>query len=84
MAGLPGDAENLAIVRAILAMADSLGLGVTAEGVETLEQAQCLRDMKCGFLQGFYFSRGIAANEIPALLRQRWSLKPPMVMDEAI
>ena len=84
VAGLPGDAENLAIVRAILAMADSLGLGVTAEGVETLEQAQCLRDMKCGFLQGFYFSRGIAANEIPALLRQRWSLKPPMVMDEAI
>ena len=84
VAGLPGDAENLAIVRAILAMADSLGLQVTAEGVETLEQAQCLRDLKCGFLQGFFFSQGIAANKIPALLRQRWSLNQPLAMDAII
>jgi diguanylate cyclase (GGDEF)-like protein/PAS domain S-box-containing protein len=72
--GLPGDAENLAIVRAILAMANSLGLSVTAEGVETLAQAQCLRDLNCEFLQGFFFSQGIGAAEIPALLRQRLSL----------
>ena len=81
VAGLPGDAENLAIVRAILAMADSLGLSVTAEGVETLEQAQCLRDLKCDFLQGYFFSPGIAATQIPALLRQRWSLSPPGLVD---
>ena len=74
VAGLPADAENLAIVRAILAMASSLGLSVTAEGVETLAQAQCLRDLNCDFLQGFFFSQGIASTEIPALLDKRWSL----------
>ena len=74
VAGLPGDAENLAIVRAILAMATSLSLCVTAEGVETLAQAQCLRDMNCDFLQGFFFSQGIAAADIPALLGRWWSL----------
>lgn len=84
VAGLPGDSENLAIVRAIMAMADSLGLGVTAEGVETLEQAVCLRDLKCDFLQGFVFSQGIAAAEIPALLRKQWSLDPPLVIEAAV
>jgi EAL domain-containing protein (putative c-di-GMP-specific phosphodiesterase class I) len=84
VAGLPGDAENLAIVRAILAMADSLGLSVTAEGVETLEQAQCLRALKCDFLQGFFFSQGVPASDIPALLRQQWSLNPPLVMDAIV
>ena len=74
VAGLPADAENLAIVRAILAMASSLGLSVTAEGVETLAQAQCLRDLNCDFLQGYFFSQGIASTEIPALLEKRWSL----------
>ena len=74
VAGLPADTENLAIVRAILAMASSLGLSVTAEGVETLAQAQCLRDLNCDFLQGFFFSQGIASTEIPALLDKRWSL----------
>ena len=74
VAGLPADTENLAIVRAILAMASSLGLTVTAEGVETLAQAQCLCDLNCDFLQGFYFSQGIGAAEIPALLEKRWSL----------
>ena len=74
VAGLPADAENLAIVRAILAMASSLGLSVTAEGVETLAQARCLRDLNCDFLQGFFFSQGISGTEIPALLDKRWSL----------
>jgi diguanylate cyclase (GGDEF)-like protein/PAS domain S-box-containing protein len=84
VAGLPADTENLAIVRAILAMADSLGLSVTAEGVETLAQAQCLRDLKCDFLQGFFFSHGIAAAEIPALLDQIWSLNTPLAINDTV
>ena len=79
--GLPGDAENHAIVRAILAMADSLGLSVTAEGVETLEQAQALKAMACNFLQGFFFSRSVVAEHVPHLLRQRWMLDAPMTVD---
>jgi EAL domain-containing protein (putative c-di-GMP-specific phosphodiesterase class I) len=72
--GLPEDAENLAIVRAILAMSSSLGLTVTAEGVETLEQAQVLKSMACGTLQGYFFSKPVPAAAIPDLLSQCWLL----------
>ena len=72
--GLSGDGENRAIVRAILVMADSLGLTVTAEGVETLEQAQALKAMSCDTLQGYYFSRPVDAQAVPALLAQQWAL----------
>jgi diguanylate cyclase (GGDEF)-like protein len=74
VSGLPHDGESQAIVRAILAMADSLGLNVTAEGVETLEQAQALHAMGCEALQGYLFSRPVPAARIPALLAQGWSL----------
>ncbi len=74
VSGLPDDSENRAIVRAILAMADSLGLSVTAEGVETLEQAQALKTMACNLLQGYYFSKPVPAAAIPELLTRRWSL----------
>ena len=82
--GLPGDAENLAIVRAILAMADSLGLSVTAEGVETLEQAQALKAMACKFLQGFFFSKPVVAADVPAQLARHWTLDAPMTLDPII
>jgi EAL domain-containing protein (putative c-di-GMP-specific phosphodiesterase class I) len=71
--GLPDDLESYAIVRAILAMAKSLGLSVTAEGVETMEQARVLRGMACDSLQGYFFSKPVPAAEIPALLSQCWS-----------
>ena len=72
--GLPDDLESHAIIRAILAMADSLSLSVTAEGVETLEQAQVLKNMACGFLQGYFFSKPVPAEAIPELLPQVWDL----------
>lgn len=72
IAGLPDDLENMAIVRAVLAMADSLGLRVTAEGVETLAQAQLLKSMACGSLQGYFFSKPVPAAEMVGLLSQAW------------
>jgi diguanylate cyclase (GGDEF)-like protein/PAS domain S-box-containing protein len=72
--GLPEDGENLAIVRAILAMTQSLGLRVTAEGVETLAQAQLLKGLDCASLQGFFFSRAVPAAEVPELLDKCWLL----------
>ena len=48
--------ESAAIVRAILALAQALGLDVVAEGVETASQLQRLQEMGCGKLQGFYFA----------------------------
>jgi PAS domain S-box-containing protein len=72
--GLPQDSENHAIVRAILVMADSLGLGVTAEGVETVQQAQALKAMNCASLQGYYFSLPVEAGNIPDMLDRHWRL----------
>ena len=70
--GLPDDGESLAIVRAIAGLARSFGFGLTAEGVETLEQARVLRELGCDVMQGYYFSPPVAAGDIPALLAARW------------
>jgi diguanylate cyclase (GGDEF)-like protein/PAS domain S-box-containing protein len=73
---------NTAIVGAVLAMAGSLGMRVTAEGVETREQARALIAMNCHNLQGYYFSRPVPAAEIPALLRRRWTLEGAEAADD--
>jgi len=61
--GLPNDAEDVALVEAILAMAHSLNLKVVAEGVETKEQHEFLRSRHCDMVQGYYFSRPVPENE---------------------
>ncbi len=75
--GLLEGGESEAIIRAVLAMAHSLGMRVTAEGVETIEQAQALKSMACDCLQGFFFSRPVPAHDMPALLSRRWTLDDP-------
>lgn len=72
VAGLLDGGESAAIVRAVLAMADSLGMDVTAEGVETLGQAQALMAIGCNYLQGYYLSRPVPAADVPALAGKRW------------
>jgi diguanylate cyclase (GGDEF)-like protein/PAS domain S-box-containing protein len=72
--GLPDGGEDTAIVRAILAMSASMGIRVTAEGVETLQQVRMLLAMGCDCLQGYYFSGPVAAGAVPGLLQQRWQL----------
>lgn len=69
--GLPGDNDSLSIVRAIVSMARSLGLEVTAEGVETPEQALLLTELQCHALQGWYIGRPVPASDIEPLLQQR-------------
>jgi diguanylate cyclase (GGDEF)-like protein/PAS domain S-box-containing protein len=49
--------ENVEIVRSIVMLAQVLGMDVVAEGVETKEQLKILRDLKCEYGQGYYFSR---------------------------
>ena len=68
------DKNNLMIVRAIVSLAKNLGFAVTAEGVETLEQVQMLQKLECETLQGYYYSRPVAPEKIPALLARDWSL----------
>jgi predicted signal transduction protein with EAL and GGDEF domain len=66
--GLPLDHDNLAIVRAIVSLARNLGFTVTAEGVESLEQARCLQDLACDTLQGYFIGRPVGADEISGLV----------------
>jgi EAL domain-containing protein (putative c-di-GMP-specific phosphodiesterase class I) len=75
--GLPNDADNLSIVRAIVSLAKNLGFTVTAEGIETFEQALLLKHLACDMLQGYYFSKPVSADDIPALLARHWPLDEP-------
>ena len=52
-----GAAESLAIINAVVAMAKSLDMTTTAEGVETLEEVEMVRNLGCDKIQGFYFGR---------------------------
>lgn len=54
--GLPDDADDRAIATTVLRLAESLGLTVTAEGVETTAQADLLRELGCPTAQGFLFA----------------------------
>ncbi len=53
------DADDQAIVGAIVGLARSLGKGVVAEGIETAEQASRLREMGCELGQGFFYSQPV-------------------------
>jgi len=64
VAGLPGDEHDLAIVGFVVAMADALGLAVTAEGIEHQDQADALLSLGCRHGQGYLYDRPVAADEI--------------------
>ncbi len=57
--------EALAVVRAITGLSRSLGIATTAEGVETLEQAACLRREGCTQLQGYLYGKPMPADALP-------------------
>ena len=52
-----GSRESLAIIRAVVAMAQSLEMTTTAEGAETIEEVQLIRKLGCDKIQGYYFGR---------------------------
>lgn len=62
--------ESLAVVSTIISLAHSLGLNVVAEGVETKEQAESLKRLKCDEAQGFLYSRPVPAADVVPLLRR--------------
>ena len=75
------DADDAAIVQAIVALARSLNLKITAEGVETVAQLEFLRGRACDSLQGYLFSPPVTADVIPKLFRAR--LAPASVNADA-
>ena len=57
VAGLETQSKRREIVRAMVILAHTLGLEVVAEGSERDETAECLRELLCDFVQGYYFAR---------------------------
>ncbi|PKN53626.1 MAG: hypothetical protein CVU55_00440 [Deltaproteobacteria bacterium HGW-Deltaproteobacteria-13] len=66
---LPQDSENKAITEAVIIMGKNLSLTVVAEGVETKEEENFLRQQVCDEMQGFYFSKPIDPDKFADLLR---------------
>lgn len=58
------------IVALIISMANKLGMHVTAEGVETMEQCKQLQDLHCNEMQGYFFSKPITAEEMEEYLKR--------------
>ena len=65
------NADSQAIVRAIVSLGDSLGIKITAEGVETESDLAYLKAEGCAEGQGFLFSKALPQNEILALLKKQ-------------
>lgn len=71
---LPDNADDLAITRAVVAMAHQLNMEVVAEGVETTAQLACLANEGCEYAQGFLFSKAVPLNDVKALLQKETPL----------
>ncbi|KZB62179.1 diguanylate cyclase [Thalassospira lucentensis] len=65
--GIPQNTDDAALAEAMIAMARTLGLKVTAEGVETAAQRDFLRAQGCSELQGFLFSKPVPAEQLFAV-----------------
>jgi diguanylate cyclase (GGDEF)-like protein/PAS domain S-box-containing protein len=75
------DPESAAIARTIISMAHNLNLRAIAEGVETEEQLEYLRQHGCDEIQGYYVSRPMSAQEMEVLLRKDIWIQPQTGMD---
>lgn len=64
--------DDAAIAGAVIAMAHSLKLTVTAEGVETLEQLEFLRSLQCDEMQGYFVSPPVPADDLMQVIRQTY------------
>jgi EAL domain-containing protein (putative c-di-GMP-specific phosphodiesterase class I) len=64
------DADSEAILRSIAGLGASLGMAITAEGVETAEQLSRIRGERCTHVQGYLTGRPMGMDQIPAFLAQ--------------
>ncbi|WP_419799990.1 putative bifunctional diguanylate cyclase/phosphodiesterase [Terasakiella sp.] len=65
------DSEDSALTQAILSMAKSMNLKVVAEGVENAGQAEYLKERQCDLIQGFYYSKPLALEDLLHLFKQK-------------
>lgn len=64
--------ESAALVKAIVAMADALGMNVVAEGVETLQQVELLQEYGCNIIQGYAISLPLPADKLKSVMGENY------------
>lgn len=70
---ISNDIGDKMIVAAIISMENSLGIQTMAEGVETAEQLESLKNQGCNEIQGYYFSRPLPAEQFEAFVKNHYS-----------
>ncbi|GAC1607767.1 MAG: hypothetical protein NVS3B26_02160 [Mycobacteriales bacterium] len=70
VAGIGVNVDDHAIVATVVGLGRAVGAACTAEGVETLEQADALRELGCAYAQGYFFARPVPANDLPGILKE--------------
>ncbi|MDR9426375.1 MAG: EAL domain-containing protein, partial [Marinobacter sp.] len=75
--GLPDGTFDVAILRAVLALGQSLGIKVLAEGVETRKQFEFLKEQGVDALQGYYFGKPMSEQTFSAWLKNRTEIAAP-------
>lgn len=71
VANIPDSPDDVAITRAVIALAQSLNLRTVAEGVENWAQFTCLQEWDCRELQGYYFCRPVPSEQFVAWFQKR-------------
>lgn len=71
------DANTMTVVAAVISLSHSLGFTVVAEGVETEQQADCLKQLGCEEMQGFLFAKAMPMDSMTTLLQQRPKTRQP-------
>jgi len=66
------DSDSAVLLGTIVGVAHALGHGVVAEGVEEEAQVRVLRGLGCDMIQGYYFSRPVPADQVPALAKKNF------------
>ena len=72
VSGMMTDPDSVAIVRAVLSLAEALGMSTTAEGIETVELATTLAALGCSVGQGYHFAEALSAECALDYWRARW------------
>jgi diguanylate cyclase (GGDEF)-like protein len=84
ISGLTEGNQSLELVRAIIAMADALGLEVIAEGIETADQLAMLRALGCSVGQGFLFDRAVTGDRAAVLLGGSFATGEDFASDDLV
>lgn len=69
---LSEEPEDISIVRAVITLGHSFNMKVIAEGVETAEQLQLLKRLKCNEMQGYLYSKPLSVKDFELMLKEQW------------